>query len=82
MYWADYRMAKAVVDLCIREAHVQAECRHWLRQAMPVRQGGLSQQACWLAHQSGCLLVRLGERLQRYGLPQPLPLEGEVTGGS
>jgi hypothetical protein len=34
-----------------------------------------NRMLCWL----GSFLVRIGRRLQQYGLPQPVPLEGNVT---
>ena len=71
-YTYDLRAIQAATALRQYRAERQAESRelHWL-----------SQQRCWLLCTLGRQLVKWGEQLKQYGLPEPQPL-GTSMGGS
>jgi hypothetical protein len=82
MMGLDLYVAEMIMDARVGEALHAAEERRLLRAARLVRRGWLFRQRCWLLCQLGHLLIALGQRLRDLGLPEPLSLEGELTGGS
>ena len=74
MSYTDYHFGDRLMDLRVQEERQQAELRGLQREAAKARPGWLSRQRCRLLCQVGNLLVSLGVRLLRAGLPQPLPL--------
>lgn len=80
MYFVDFNLIKAAQELRVEKALDQLKEEQLLRQARPVRRGWLSRQRCRLLVQLGHRLMTIGRKLERYGLPQSLPLEREVRG--
>ena len=75
MLSADFRAAKALMDMRLDETQNQAEARDLRRLAGPAQDGRLLQQRCWLLCQVGQLLKAMGQRLVRLGLPESVRLE-------
>ena len=73
-------LARRIVDGHIREVMVWCETRRLLRAAGIDQRGWLSRGGCWLLCRLGRLLVTLGRRLQRYGQPGGVLLEGQING--
>jgi hypothetical protein len=82
MLSADHRAAKAMMDMRLDEVQRQAEAGHLQRQAGVERYGWLSQPARRLVCQLALLLVALGGRLVRYGLPPYGSVEGAMSSQS
>jgi hypothetical protein len=68
------QLARAMLSIHAAEMEQAERCPDWRRSARLerhiLRYRGGNRAACWL----GCLLERLGHRLQEYGMPQALPL--------
>ena len=80
-YPYDLRTIQAATALRQYHADRQAKSHELLRLAGTEPQGWLSQQRCWLLCTLGRQLVKWGEQLKQYGLPEPQPL-GTGMGGS
>ena len=68
------QLAGAMLSIHAAEMEQGERCPDWRRAArfernIRLHQGG-SRPLCWL----GCLLERLGHRLQEYAMPRTLPL--------
>jgi hypothetical protein len=75
-------IAEHTMGMRLEEVRQEVAFYRLRRQRRKLQPGWMSRQACWLLCQLGHLLVALGERLQRYGLPQVLSLEGETGTGN
>ena len=71
MCYVDYRSAEEIMHLRAEEARHHAQLRELRRQVEGNQQGWPARQGCWLLYQLGHRLVVVGQRLERYGLPQP-----------
>jgi len=80
LYINDY-LAKKIAAMRVEEARRRLEVRCLLREAGIDRRGWVSRQSSWALCQLGRLLVALGRRLERYGLPPAMSLEGQRAGG-
>jgi hypothetical protein len=61
------------------EALHQAEQRRLLRQARTAQRRWPPRPCCWLLRHLGRLLVSLGQQLQGYAQPRPIPLKGQIN---
>ena len=80
MHLCDYRSAKALVELQIKEGERRARHRQMIEEAGLAQPGWLSRKLRRLAGQLGHLMIKLGWWLQQRDLPEPLPLRGQVRG--
>lgn len=76
----DYLILR-IMEMHVEEAIHEAGIRRLLRGAGIDRQGWLSKQGRLLLCRMGHLLVRWGQQLQRYGLPQTTPFKEQRAGG-
>jgi hypothetical protein len=77
----DYRSARALVELQVKEGERRARYAQMIEEAGLAQPGWPSRQVRRLAGQLGHLMIKLGRRLQQVDLPEPLPLRGQVRGG-
>lgn len=80
MLRTDSRAARAMMEMRLDEAQRRANSTDRLLQAGIEPRRRLSRPACLLLCQLGRLLVAMGRRLERFDVPQSLPLRGEVRG--
>lgn len=78
MFSADYFLAKALMELKVKEALRAAEHRHLLQEAGHSRRSWLSRCGSGLLGRLGDALVVLGRRLQQCGTTQSLSLGSQV----
>lgn len=71
MSYTDYHLGERLMQLRVQEEQHQAELRGLQREAAKAQPSWLSRQRCRFLCQVGNLLVSLGVRLLRAGLPQP-----------
>lgn len=71
----DLRAVNALMDMRLDEARQDAESHDLRQQAGLTELGWLHQQRCWLLCQAGQLLSAMGQRLERLGLPESVPIE-------
>lgn len=73
------QLANVMLSIHASEMEQAERCPDWRRSARLERHimlaQGRNRAICWL----GCLLERLGHRLQEYGMPQTLPLGSRVA---
>jgi hypothetical protein len=81
VHFIDYRSAKALVELQIKEGERRARYGQMIEEAGLAQQAWLARQVRRLVGQLGHLMIKLGSRLQQYDLPEPLPLRGQIRGG-
>jgi hypothetical protein len=81
MQYITYDMAKAVVDMHTREAEARAELERMLEEAGVDRHGWLHWQGRRLLGGLGHRLVVWGRRLERYEVPQAIPMERSLSTG-
>jgi hypothetical protein len=62
-----------------REALRQTEQRRLLRQAGTTRNRWPPRPGRWLLRHLGCLLVNMGQQLQRFAQPQAISFEGRTN---
>lgn len=79
MYLNDYWLVKRSMDLRLEGALCQAEVHRLLCEAGFAQYSWPSRLGRRLLGRLGHLLVILGERLARYGTPQPQLLGGECA---
>jgi hypothetical protein len=71
MYYVDQRLAELIVNMRPGMAQSLAQFCDPSQYASTKQRSWLSWQGCRLLNQVGQSLVSLGERLQRFGIPQP-----------
>jgi hypothetical protein len=76
MSYQDFRLSTELMDMHRERLQRRAETRSLLRQAGLLQPGWLHRQRCLLLCQLGRALVALGERLERHGLPESVPVNG------
>ena len=81
MHLYDYRSAKALVELQIKEGERRARYRQMIDEAGLAQPGWPSRQIRRSAGRLGHLMIKLGCWLQQCDLPEPLPVRGQVRGG-
>jgi hypothetical protein len=81
VHFVDYRSAKALVELQIREGERRAAYGRIWEVAVLAQPGLLSRQVRRFVGHMGQLMIRLGCWLKRYDLPEPLALREEMRGG-
>jgi len=69
VFYRDFYLAEAIVNVRLQEAARRCEARRLLRQAGIDQRGWWPRQRCWLVCYLGRLLVALGQRLQQYSQP-------------
>lgn len=77
MSYGDWLFAERVMDLRVEEEQRSARDRRQRRQA---KDEGEAAGFQWI-HRTGGVLVRLGRRLEQYGLPQVPSLEQQAESG-
>ena len=65
------QVGRAMMEIRVVEAQCRGKYPTVWRQAESKQPGWLSRQGCQLVSQLGHRLVALGERLERFGMPQP-----------
>ena len=78
MSYTDYHFGEMLMQLRVQEEQHQAELRGLQRDAAKAQPSWLSRLCCRFLRQVGNLLVSLGVRFLRAGLPQPLPLSEQM----
>jgi hypothetical protein len=82
MLYVDDYLAKHIADMRVEEALRRLETRHLLIQAGIDPRGWVSRQSRRVLCHLGRLLVALGRRLEGYGLPSTVSLEGQLSSGT
>jgi len=67
-------LATTMLSIHAAEMEQTARCPAWLQSARIERHIVLYQRGSRTLCHLGCLLERVGQRLQQYAMPQPLPL--------
>jgi hypothetical protein len=80
MLFTDHRAARLLMEMRVEEALQKGEYPNLLSKTSADEQSWLSQRVGRLLYRLGGRLVTLGERLERYGLPQSAPLGGPLSG--
>jgi hypothetical protein len=68
-----YHFVECLMDMNVEVAQREAEGAALARQATTGKQGMLQRARRWLLSRLGHLLVAVGERLVKYGLPRSMP---------
>ena len=75
MLQSELYISEEIMHKRLHERRQGLEIRNLRKQAAALRPGWLPRQACRLLCGLGSLLVAIGERLKRYDVARPLPLE-------
>jgi hypothetical protein len=81
MYFADYRLARIVMEARVEEALKQAGRRDLHSQVQVEPGGWLSKRGRRLLRETGHLLIASGERLTQYAATQRLSAKVEIGRG-
>lgn len=72
-------LAQVMMSLHVAEAQSTSRSPEYLHRLSLVRDNSRSRRGWWLLGRVGRWLVAAGRRLEVYGPPQPLSLEGGTT---
>ena len=82
MSYADLRLARALMDMRVEQAWEGGRFRQRSHLAPARQRGWLAGHGCRLLGRAGIVLVALGERLERYGLPPAMPSDRALGAGA